>query len=363
MKSLLLILINFITISMFSQQSLDFKTKDAISFKMNDFSIKIIPLQTNDNCILGEIYQAQIEVNFFYLLDGATNTIFIFDKSGKYISKINAYGNGPGKYSNASEMQINPFNGQVEIADGYKNSIFKFTNKGKFISQKRIPFFFSSYEFLDKNTLVFDKSYQIDEKQSYNLLFTNNKYKVLKRISPISETPPSALSFPPQFGLKKINNKIWWLKAYDPIVYKVTSNGVSKQYRLDFGKLWPEHSFAFNNKLTDFKYIYNVFKKKYMIYFDFFPFKDYFFTKYTYQNVPYISIIDRKTNQKKLYNCSKLPKKFDSPVGYTDNAVIYMINPIDLLKKNFPLTEQQKQLINSYEDEPNPWIVLLQYKN
>ncbi len=363
MKSFILFIFSLFSLSMLAQQNLNFKIKDAVPFKANDFNLKVIPLQTNDNCVLGIIYQVLLEDNYFYLLDGATNTIFMFDKSGKYISRINAYGFGPEKYSNVSHIQINPYTRQIEVVDNYKNTIFKFTKQNKFISQKRIPFFFSSYVFLDKKTLVFDKSYQIDDRQNYNLLITNNNYRVLKKLSPITETPPSALSFPPKFRLKKINQTIFWLKAYDPIVYKITSNGISKQYRLNFDKLWPDHHFAFNNKITDFKYIHNVFQKKYMMFFDFFPFRDYFLAKYTYQNVPYISIIDRKTNQKKLYNCSKLPQRFGSPVGYTDNAVIYIVNPVDLLEKGFPLTPQQKELINAYEEEPNPWIVLLQYKN
>ena len=131
MKSIILFIFNLLVINAMAQKSLNFKTGDAIPFEANNFNFKIIPLQTNDNCVLGLIYEVRVTDNYFYLLDGATNTIFKFNKSGRYISKINAFGLGPGKYSNVSHIQINPYNQQIEVVDNYKNTIFKYTNQGK----------------------------------------------------------------------------------------------------------------------------------------------------------------------------------------------------------------------------------------
>ncbi len=75
--------------------------------------IHYIPLETKDSCLL-------ISVNNIYL---AQNSIFVsdskkllkFDKSGKFIKQIGAFGRGPGEYDSLIKFAINEFLKEIYI--------------------------------------------------------------------------------------------------------------------------------------------------------------------------------------------------------------------------------------------------------
>jgi len=354
-----LFLIHF---SVFAQQTIKFETNNPQAFDVNDFNIKIIPLETNDQSIIGKISSVTFFKNHWYVVDHLTNAVIIFYNSGKFIRKIRKVGEAPGKYSKIGYFTINPYNDHLEIADNYKNTIYIYNLLGKFIAQKRLSFPFISYLHINSNRIAINKQYQIDNDKSYNVLITDRHYKVLKKILPINEYPSSALTLASRFELKRINNKIWWKKSYDPSIYEINNMGIKKIYHLDFGNLWPNHDFAFNHDNSDFNKIYNTFKKKYLMFYDVFNFKNYILAKYTYQHVPFISIYNKNKNFTKLYHCKNMPKYFNDLIGYTDASVITAVNPLSLINSNIPLTDLQKDMIKSYEEEPNPWLIILTYK-
>lgn len=362
MKFLYIVSFLFFNVSLFSQTDINFTNGKIKKFDISDFNIKIIPLETNDACLIGQPQTIITHNNKWYIVDRISKSILIFNYNGTYYQTFNKQGDEPGKYSNIRYFTINPYNNNIEIADNYTNTIYIYSNNGNFISQKRLSFPFISFLHLSPKEIIFNKQYQIDSKVSYNLVLTDNYYRVIKRFSKIKEIPPSALSFSSKFELKSINHKIWWLKTYDQNLYLVTKNGIQSKVKIDFGKMWPEHSFAFNHNLTDFNYIYHTFKNKYLYFFDFFPFNDYYLAKYTYQSKPYISVYDKNTKKAIIYDCSNMPKNFNNIKGYTNDSVIVFINPMDMGSLKVYLTKSQKKLITSYEDEPNPWIVILKYK-
>ena len=53
------------------------------------FSVSFVKLETDDDCLIGSITQAEEYGGIFYLLDAfITKTVFAFDKQGKYIVTV-----------------------------------------------------------------------------------------------------------------------------------------------------------------------------------------------------------------------------------------------------------------------------------
>ncbi|MFV0420293.1 MAG: 6-bladed beta-propeller [Dysgonomonas sp.] len=59
---------------------------------------EIIPLATNDSCLIGGAFKVIFKNNIFYILDKLSNQVVLFDQSGKYISKLHRVGQGPEEY-------------------------------------------------------------------------------------------------------------------------------------------------------------------------------------------------------------------------------------------------------------------------
>ena len=71
-----------------------------------DSTILIIPLETNNNCLIGKIDKLEIKGERIYISDNLAKSIFIFDMTGKFIHKIDAFGKGPDEYLTISSMTV-----------------------------------------------------------------------------------------------------------------------------------------------------------------------------------------------------------------------------------------------------------------
>jgi hypothetical protein len=73
---------------------------------ITDSTFQIIPLETNENCLISQINKIEIRNNYIYIKDDLAKSVFIYDIDGKFINKINAVGQGPGEYVSPSYMTV-----------------------------------------------------------------------------------------------------------------------------------------------------------------------------------------------------------------------------------------------------------------
>ena len=66
----------------------------------------IIPLETTNESIIGEIDKLEIVRDTLYILDDDQDMIFLFDKTGKYIARIADIGRGAQEYLAISDFHI-----------------------------------------------------------------------------------------------------------------------------------------------------------------------------------------------------------------------------------------------------------------
>ncbi|MDR3095059.1 MAG: 6-bladed beta-propeller, partial [Bacteroidales bacterium] len=59
--------------------------------------VTYIPLETSPECLIGRIDKIISFDDKYYILDRQTESILVFDSTGKYLFKIAQIGNGPGE--------------------------------------------------------------------------------------------------------------------------------------------------------------------------------------------------------------------------------------------------------------------------
>ena len=67
---------------------------------------KIIPLETNENCLLSSIDKIKKVNEELFVLDRVNNAIFIFRESGEYLQSLFKIGNGPGEYVQIMDFDV-----------------------------------------------------------------------------------------------------------------------------------------------------------------------------------------------------------------------------------------------------------------
>lgn len=60
--------------------------------------IRLVPLETNDSCIVGQYDRVIVKGRSIFILDKMQNTVFCFDTTGKFRQKINRQGRSGQEY-------------------------------------------------------------------------------------------------------------------------------------------------------------------------------------------------------------------------------------------------------------------------
>src|SRR5690606_23195528 len=74
--------------------------KNAKTFDVNEVAnvIKYVPLETNDNTLIGSISKLYVKNDLIIVFDREYSNIFLFDQNGSFVRRIGEKGNGPSEY-------------------------------------------------------------------------------------------------------------------------------------------------------------------------------------------------------------------------------------------------------------------------
>ncbi len=108
-------------------------------------SVQYIPLETNNENIIGNVTKMILSSNYIHIYDSQTNNVYQFDYKGKFVRKIGATGNGPNEYVRISTFSVNPKTGDIAIYCEIKQSIIEFTSEGLPISERKLGFVCSDF--------------------------------------------------------------------------------------------------------------------------------------------------------------------------------------------------------------------------
>ena len=74
--------------------------------KILDTTFRVIPLATNDECLISNIDRLEIVDGKFYIMDHMSQSVYVFNPDGSYAGKIHKHGRGPGEYTNYLPLGI-----------------------------------------------------------------------------------------------------------------------------------------------------------------------------------------------------------------------------------------------------------------
>ena len=130
-----------------------------------------VVLETNDESLFKEITKLIIKNNRIHILCGSMNKVIIFDIEGNFIGSFCHYGEGPGEYLSAVDININN-DDNIEALDKLLSNINIYTLMGEFIGTKK-AIAADAFLRVDENCYIFNRNNfrgQIDETQPFNFL-------------------------------------------------------------------------------------------------------------------------------------------------------------------------------------------------
>lgn len=230
----------------------DFDYKDAekhCSIDLYFDSIFVVPLETNENCIIGEITQLEIVNDTIYIRDWyKTKNICVFDMNGRFICQIGNIGQGPAEYIEPSDMHVT--RDAIFVLDQWQHKLIKYKHDGTFISEHRLPFICQQVIALHNNMYLFRsinaQNYHLPKILDYQFWLTDSTFTI-KKTGLYNELDKYILSWNSHFLRRGIDHTYYYDEV-SSIVYNIDSIGnITPKYKFEFPHNHPND---FCNKKT-----------------------------------------------------------------------------------------------------------------
>jgi hypothetical protein len=203
---------------------------------------KLVVLETTSESLISQINRLIVFENKYYIFDQKGKSVFIFNESGKFLTKIQRIGNGPGEYIQATDFTIDAENRQIILLCDIPNCLMYFDMDGKFLIRERKENY-DSYVSAAHNALFFS-SFLIHDKYYLNIRNGNKHTEFL----PIEKYILNKDFYSPHPNIIR-SSSVYFFKVYDNTVYKIEPDGVTPQYKIDFGNKSVDKSFIEKNDM------------------------------------------------------------------------------------------------------------------
>lgn len=322
------------------------KRSECINYSDFVDSLRYIRFETSDESIIGNINKVFRDDTMMFIYDGNTESIFIFNESGRFINKICDIGRGPGEYINISACCLDRHKRRIIIYNDRLDKVLRFSYNGKFIDeriQKKRMLFDGVLVKENGNYLCFSKS--IKRCKDYSIWEMDSLLNFKKGIR------QTDLRYQYPFNYRSIyskcNGKLSFFDYYTHTIYSIENEPVKSLLAIDLKQkvsddVLKKPNLEFKNgKLVDLVgksflcYNFLETKRKYFLYF------------HSRKSGEAIVLLDKKNKKTSIGKCFKndidevkSPNKF----GYfADNVLYSVIYPDD--------------------SELNPCLQLLYFKN
>jgi hypothetical protein len=211
-------------------------------------TIEYIPLETNDEHLIGEMSQIFVFKDRLYMADiRQTQSVFCYTKEGKFLYELNRKGQGPGEYISLDNIGIDHDKERLLIYAG--NMLLEYDLDGNYIESHKIDLWANDFSYIGNNRVAFYGDYatntEYEKRQITPNLFIVEDYNnvIHTDIHFPSSANMSALTSSLNYFSNSNNGTVTLLSAYNDTIYYVTADTLKRAYYIDFGDMKKNKNF------------------------------------------------------------------------------------------------------------------------
>lgn len=333
-------------------------------------SFRFIPLETQDEFLLGKIGQITPYKDKIYIWDQLTSAVFCFDRNGKYLFKVNNRGAGPEEYPTMDDMAVHPDDGSVYIQSAPLRTVYKYDNQGRFVGKIPCSVITSSFKPVGEDSLLCYSGklpnayfYQSTFPDQFRFSVIHNDRLLKKGLESRNNEALMNIPASPANNFFLYKDTLVLIDYLDGRVYTVDKNNeLIPRYRLLIDT--NNEQFSYDLKNPDIDYFSG---NDYSRVINFVEAEKYIFIQYTYKGYVFLCIFNKATNN--VYNVgltwydkkNNMGMPTDVEAADADRNCVYVPIEAGELKSiaERKSSDAIKQFTSRLNDADNP--VLIQY--
>lgn len=215
-------------------------------------SIKIIQLETTDECLIATVNRVEFKNDKIFISDYINQKIFIFNSEGKYLKSIGKSGNGPGEIRNLGDFTF--VGDSLFIQDGYARKYLIYNTNGDYLGN--LPYKTHHHDIVSfDNILYFVSNYFYSDLGFYNLFRYDLDTKKTNSYIPFDEKiQKNGSAWGINRQISKYKDSALLLYPLNDTIFEVSKNNVNPRYTIRFSK----HNIPENIKDKDGSIIFSL---------------------------------------------------------------------------------------------------------
>jgi hypothetical protein len=342
--------------------------------------IRIVPLETNDSCLIGFSSKFLIKDSLVFMSDFQAN-LYVFDLSGRFLNRIGRQGEGPEEYVALTTFFVDDPNDRVVIVDVMKRAFLYYDYKGIYKSKKDVPEdeikALTNVCLLDDGHILLNYCINPWENTAYNLLNMKN----MKSIGKKTYSPITISGFMLEFSKHPITeseNGVNFVMPLSPVVFNCHNGVMAPVYRIEHSqKMAPieKYRLTFDNSLLDVDLLYG--RDSYFTGFkEIFETKNHILLNYRCAGAMVGYYIANKKRQEGRYYVQSVDEYIDDFPFFSISETMcgdfvsvceseYLLFFKDNIRnsKNNPHLEKLKSVLDHLKEDDNPVLIFYQFKD
>ncbi|MDP3445145.1 MAG: 6-bladed beta-propeller [Ignavibacteria bacterium] len=268
--------------------------KNKGTLKLSDLiiDIKYIPLETKNEFLISYIDKIIISDKLIFLKNHQPPALYVFERSGKFVTKVGTRGKGPLEYNYIRSFCIDERNNQIFIYAAFPHKLLIFNYSGIFDRKYECSSILTVNDmefFTNEKYIVMYGNPNGTTPFSYETYMSNNKL-IGKNVKPVSYSNNGSFGLIKEFSHYIFNNSLFVKEnVLNDTLYKVSSSSeFIPYYVFNFGK----YEFLKDIRVNPKKYLgRNI--NNYIVMNNMFETKQYLFYSYSLDNRNFLNYYDK----------------------------------------------------------------------
>jgi hypothetical protein len=328
--------------------------------------IKYVQLQTSDDCLINEVTEMYCTSREIFIFDIFTQSVYVFDYSGRYLRKLHKVGQGPGEYSMMSSVSVNEKTKRLSIVDLGKCVMYYDINSFDYLGEQKIDAV--SIEEVEEGKYVAFNSLPVtkdDVKYNCFVLKYGVKGNIERQYVPIDFA--SGYLMRPAHRFYTFDNDLYFYPPFTSQVYKITKDSCTVCYDIQYDNLsYPPIDFL---NLTDKRgenYIKKLFDEHYVYLSQIFETHNLLVSTFNVGRRCYLGLYDKKKNNgfyvfRKEYNKTGNGIDYFQISGVHNDEFISVLKSSEIKQNTALIDNALKKLVSNTAEDSNPVICMFKF--
>lgn len=217
----------------FTTYEIDIHSKPVSFFDLVE-EVEIVRLEETPESLLSRVNQLRF-TNDFMIFPGGKGDVYIFNRDGSFVNKINNRGPGPDEYSFVSEYWIDEV---INIYDAQGSRVQRYSLSGDYLGSQSLTYNGAFLYPMKEGGYVLDRNLRVQDSLNFNVVLLDDSFEKVVALNPFQLDENRSAIYSYSNSLSSYKDGLLYQKNMTDTVFLINGKSLKPLLTYDFGRDW-----------------------------------------------------------------------------------------------------------------------------